>query len=53
MCMENGGKRYYSKFVDEDEKLLYKWMRKEELEEMEKYGNLDKRHHEVILNKIS
>ena len=53
LCMENGGKRYYSRFVDDDEKLLYKWMRKEELEEMEKYGNLDKRHHEVILNKIS
>ena len=34
LCMENGGKRYFSKFVDEDEKLLYKWMRKEELEEL-------------------
>lgn len=53
LCIENGGKRYYSKFVDDDEKWMYKWARKEELKQMEEKGNLNKKHHDEVLGKIN
>ena len=53
LCIENGDKRYFSKFVDENEKMDYRWIRRQELKDMEEKGNLNKKHHEEVIKKMN
>jgi hypothetical protein len=49
LCLENDGKRFFTKFVEEDEKLVYREARKNHLKELEDKGLLDKTHHSEVL----